>query len=360
MHKHGGDTFGMDKIEYDFSVNLSPLGLPKGAREALSELSLRKDLEGYPDTMQRELKERLSSKIGVDSEKIVFGNGAADLIYRLPVAIKKIVNWDIEDSPLSGLIPVPSFSEYEKALREGGFRVGFHEINEESSFQITDSLNDKISKERPNIIFLCNPGNPTGVILDNSSLKETALICERVGTYLILDECFLELTEDGDKDSLIPEIENYPHLIILRSFTKTYGMAGLRLGYAVCGDKALGETLMDTGQPWCVSKAAEVTGLKCLEDSSYIDEARRIISQERGRMLQALQGMNLKVIEGGANYILFFCDINLYDELIKRGILIRNCDNYRGLGPGWFRVAIKTREENEAFLWHIKNALVNS
>lgn len=337
MNKHGGNTFEHKYIKHDFSVNLSPLGMPEEVKLALAESI--DTWEDYTDVNQGELRRALGEYYGVDSRVVVCGNGAADLIYRIPLAIKRLGGFR------QGHILEPAFSEYQSALEEADFGVLHH-------------LTANIDPSEGDVVFICNPGNPTGRLIPKEEVMELAQLCSRRKAYLIVDECFLELTEAGDDVSVIGSLAGLPTTIVLRSFTKTYAMAGLRLGYAICGSAEISEALLDTGQPWSVSKPGEVAALAALKAHDYRSKVREYLREERVAMFDALKSLGLQVMEPGANYIFFHGPTGLDLALMEEGFLIRNCSNYYGLGEGSYRVAIRRREENRLLIQAIEDVLM--
>lgn len=345
---HGGDIY-QGGIRYDFSVNVNPLGLPSKVKEVLRASVDHWDR--YPDPECRELTERLAEYHKAEKGRIVCGNGAADLIYRLVCRIK----------PCQALLPSPTFSEYEQALRQAGCRNRFFCLKEEQDFSI-DVERMAGMLEEGEAVFLCNPNNPTGLALDAGQVKIMADACKRKHGLLILDECFCEFLDKPGDYSFMERIKEYPEAVILRAFTKSYAMAGLRLGYAVCGDIGLAGRLRLTGQPWGVSIPAQEAGAAALGESGYLEQARILVRKEREWMGKRLAGLGFKVFPSQANYLLFKDEEEhrhgyLWDGLRKKGILIRDCGNFNGLerkeggdGVRYYRVGIRSHEENERLL----------
>ena len=158
---------------------------------------------------------------------------------------------------------------------------------------------------------------------------------------------------------LIPSsVRQFPDLVILRAFTKTYAMAGLRLGYALCGSADFAQRLQREGQPWPVSNVAQAAGTAALQETDYVNRLRALISSERMRLIRKLKGFGLHVVPGEANYLLFFCEVReLTEKLRNRGIMIRDCRNYTGLAEGWYRIAIRTEAENDRLLHALQEVL---
>ena len=172
-----------------------------------------------------------------------------------------------------------------------------------------------------------------------------------------MDECFLELSDAGREESLAKYLDAFPNLFLLKAFTKSYGMAGLRLGYCLCGDGALLTAMSRRAQPWNVSLPAQAAGIAALKEGAFLENARQLIRQERPFLVEELEKLGLWVCPSQANYLLVRSGKPLAGPLLERGILIRDCSNYAGLGPGWYRLAVKSREENRALLDALKAIL---
>ncbi len=344
---HGGDCAGFEaeygRAPLDFSANSSPFGLPEGVRRAVTEALGTADR--YPDPLCRALRASLAAFHGTDAERIVCGNGAADLIYRLCHVLK----------PRKAAVFAPCFAEYERALRQTGCVPDRLALPETEDFRLAGSPEIPDGCE---LLFLCNPNNPTGLLCARETLDALLFRCRETGMHLVADECFLDFCEERENNSLIPELARCGQLIVLKAFTKTWGMAGLRLGYALCGDAGLSRKLLACGQPWPVSSLAQAGGLAALKEIDYVNQTRSCISAERDRMLRALCSFGLRVIPGRANFLLFFTsDAELGEKLRGKGILLRDCSNYPGLRQGWFRTAVRTPAENSTLLETMGEAL---
>lgn len=340
-YAHGGDIYSR-RITHDFSANINPLGLHESIVSAAADALLR--CESYPDPRCRGLTAAISRHERISAEKIVCGNGAADMIYRIVSALK----------PRTSLLCAPSFSEYEKALTEYGCTVRRHILKHENGFALTRDILGNITADT-DMLFLCTPNNPTGITTPRELLKDISEKCLETGTFLIVDECFLDFVANGAELSAKPLLNK--NTAILKAFTKIYAMPGMRLGYAIFGDGKTAETVARTGQAWSVSTPAQAAGIAALELRGFAEKTAEIISAERERLIAGLRGLGMEVVPSEANFILFRCDIPLDDLLIPRGISIRNCENYHGLGLGWFRTAVRLREENELLLAAIREVL---
>lgn len=337
---HGGDwagyraEFGRDAL--DFSANVSPLGLPAGVAAAITAALPMADR--YPDPLCRALRTKLAAAEGVDTAQILCGNGAADLIYRLALALR----------PRRALLPAPTFAEYAAALETVDCDVQRFLLREEKDFAVTDGFVDAID-DSTDAVFLCQPNNPTGQLTALPLVEQILHRCAACGTLLVVDECFLDFLPDHalhTAKGLLGE----GNLVILKAFTKLYGMAGVRLGYALSADTALLEQMQACGQPWGVSSLAQAAGLAALEETAYVEKVRALIAEQRPRLTAGLRALGLRVLEGRANYLLFQAPETLGEALRQRGAVLRSCANYPGLGPGWYRTAVRTGPENEQLL----------
>ena len=338
---HGGDwagyraEFGCDAL--DFSANVSPLGLPAGVAAAITNALPTADR--YPDPLCRELRAALAGAEGVPADWILCGNGAAELIFRLALAVR----------PRRALLPAPTFAEYEAALQTVGCAVQRVFLREENEFAVTEKFIDAVTPET-DIVFLCQPNNPTGQVTPPALVERLVRRCAECGAVLVVDECFLDFLPDRDAWTAKQLLRDTPQLIILKAFTKLYAMAGVRLGYALCGDAALLEKMRGAGQPWAVSSLAQAAGLAALQETAYAGAVRALIAEQRPRMAAGLRALGLRVMDGQANYLLFRATPDFGEKLRRRGAVVRSCANYPGLDAAWYRTAVRTAEENTRLL----------
>lgn len=338
---HGGDwagyraEFGCDAL--DFSANVSPLGLPAGVAAAITNALPTADR--YPDPLCRELRAALAGAEGVPADWILCGNGAADLIFRLALAVR----------PRRALLPAPTFAEYEAALQTVGCAVQRVFLREENEFAVTEKFIDAVTPET-DIVFLCQPNNPTGQMTPPALVERLVRRCAECGAVLVVDECFLDFLPDRDAWTAKQLLRDAPQLVILKAFTKLYAMAGVRLGYALCGDATLLEKMRGAGQPWAVSSLAQAAGLAALQETAYAGAVRALIAEQRPRMAAGLRALGLRVMDGQANYLLFRATPDFGEKLRRRGAVVRSCANYPGLDAAWYRTAVRTAEENTRLL----------
>lgn len=346
---HGGNIYG-NEIEYDFSVNLNPLGPPKSVQDAL--VAALNHVEEYPDPEYRELRRGLANYWQLAEEQIVPGNGASELI---PGIIRTL-------SPKTCMVTAPCYSGYETALSAAAPSCRIHRIplRAEDDFTLPENICQEIARVKPNLLILTNPNNPNGKRISANRLREIADACRTAGTVLLVDECFLALS-GGDEDSLIHCIrsEALP-AVVLRAFTKTFAIPGVRLGYAVCS-APMAERIQRELPEWNLSVFAQYAGRAALEaaaggTSGYLAASVEMIAREREYLTAELESLGFRVFPSDANYILFQSrDRELHQKLLDKGILIRDCRDYHGLTAGFYRTAVRTHRENTALLRCLRN-----
>lgn len=345
---HGGDwagyraRFGHDAL--DFSANVSPLGLPQGVADAI--VAALPTADRYPDPLCRELRTALSRAEQLPEPWILCGNGAADLIYRLVWTLK----------PRRALLPAPTFAEYAAALESVGCEVKRKTLHEADDFAVTEAFVQAVNQSI-DLVFLCQPNNPTGQITPPELVQRLVRRCADCGAVLVVDECFLDFLQQRDALTAKPLLQTAPNLVILKAFTKLYAMAGVRLGYALCANTALLAKMQAAGQPWGVSSLAQAAGAAALRETTYADAVRALIADQRPRLAAGLRALGLQVIEGSANYLLFRAPETLGAALQQRGVCLRSCGNYPGLSAGWYRTAVRTAPENEQLLQTMREVL---
>ena len=340
MYKHGGDIYINENMN-DFSANINLVGIPERVIRAACEgvrLSYR-----YPDTECSDLRKAISAAIDISAEQLICGNGAADLIYSLVLALK----------PKKALLPVPSFYEYEQAMKVVDCDIEYFRMREEQKFLLQEDFIDRI-KEDIDIIFLCNPNNPTGNLISQDLMLRIIQKCETYGIWLVVDECFLDFVEHGKEYSVMQQCANAKHLFILKAFTKLYAMPGLRLGYGICGNTELLKNMKKVSQPWNVSIPAQMAGIAALEEENYVTDSLDIINREKNYLMEVLRRLNFRVYGSKANYLFFQAYPGLYALCLEKGILIRDCSNYMGLKEGYYRIVIKGHEDNEQLIKALK------
>lgn len=333
---HGGDVYRYRDC-IDFSANCNPLGTPEGVKRAIVQAV--DGLADYPQVGYEPLRRAIAASEGVSDNQVVCGNGAAELIFSLCLAIK----------PQKALVLAPTFAEYEQALKSVDCEVRHYTLKEDCGFCMQDDFLNALSGNL-DMVFICNPNNPTGVLTEREFLLKILDGCRSKGIFVVVDECFQDFISDPDDYTLKDQIFTYDNLFILKAFTKRYAIAGVRLGYGISGDESLLTKMSLVTQPWNVSSIAQAAGVAALVENQYVTEARELIFKEADYLRGEMQRLGVKLYDSKANYIFFKGPENLFEEFISKGIIVRDCSNYPGLGAGYYRIAVKKHEENMKFV----------
>ncbi len=337
---HGGDIY-RNNVYYDFSVNINPLGVPQEVQWVLTEAASHANK--YPDLAHEKLVEATARVFDVTEEQIVYGNGASEIIMAIVHALQ----------PKKAMFVTPCFLGYETCVKGAvpNCKIIEYCLLEENDFALHHSITESIIVERPNLLFLTNPNNPNGLLIEKDVLGEVVAACEKVGTTLVVDECFLPLTGQDRQRSLAYSIRNYKSLIVLRAFTKSFAIPGVRLGYAICSRKTMADAIKSHLPEWNLSIFAQMAGVECLKHLDYLDEAVSLIAKERGHLIDRLKKLKLKVYGSDANFIMFKSSkTNLLEAMKRYNILIRDCSDFAGLEKGYYRIAVRLHNENEGLL----------
>ena len=338
---HGGDVYS-EQITLDFSSNTNPLGTPPGVVAAIRAAAAQ--VRQYPDPYCRALVSAIAAYEHVPARAVLCGAGAAELIYAYCQALRPVCAAEL----------APTFLEYSAAASYYGARVVRYTLSAEREFLPDEGLLAFLAEQKPEVLFLCSPNNPTGRCFPRPLLEKVLTCCRKQGTRVLLDECFLDFTEQRSAAGLLPD---YPNVLLLKAFTKNYALAGVRVGYCLTWDTALLEKMAAGMQPWNVSLLAQQAGVAALQQTQFLQETRAMLPAKRAFMQQGLQALGFSVYPSEANYLLFRAPIGLDAALRREGIAIRNCSNYPGLGPGWYRTAVRLREENEALLAALRRVM---
>lgn len=336
---HGGlYSVNPNLVKIDFSSNVNPLGISKKVMYSLQQ-NAGLISSTYPDPECTDLRKNLCNYLDkdLDPEWITVGNGATEIIHNFARTFvrNKVV------------IPAPTFCEYELASKRMGANILFVPLRDLT-------LDTKVIIENVNnsdAVFLCNPNNPTG-LLSTKSIKKI-IRCIDSSTKILIDECFIELVDDdNDQSAIIDKIKEFDNLIILRSLTKSFGLAGLRVGYSICNPK-LARQLSANKIPWNVNGMAQIAGIVALQDVRHLIKARIMIKKERRFMYDEIKRKMHSFVpcQSDVNYFLIHLkgnSVRIRDSiLIKSGILVRDCSTFTGMEKAeYIRVAIKTHKEN--------------
>lgn len=317
----------------DFSSNVNPLGYPDVVKNAFRKnLSL---LSIYPDPNSNELRKTLQKYTSVSKDQIVVGNGATEIIYNFSRSFLK---------KQKVLIPVPTFSEYESASRLNDASITYlrvMDINKNVS-KIQDSLYGK------KCVFLCNPNNPTGVVTKKKNMQKIIQSAYEKSSLVFLDECFIELVPSTN-ESAVSYLREFDNLFILRSLTKSFGLAGIRIGYGL-GNKKIIQILNKIKIPWNVNGIAQQVAIKALSDKTFLSKTKKMIKTESQFLIKAISKIGgFSCYDSDTNFILIRSKLQsstLQKKLLKKNILVRDCSSFRGLDKNHIRIAVKTRKEN--------------
>ena len=326
-YTHGGDVY-RNPIEYDFSINVNPLGMPLASIQAAHEGVV---LTGrYPDYKAEQLCHAIAKAKQIPADRIIPGNGAAELLYVLGQTI-----------PEKALTIAPTFTGYAEAVAAGGGELTYASDEQELLAKMDDSIR---------LVFLCNPNNPTGTLFTREQILRVLAKAEALQAYVCVDECFLPFLEEEASYSMLPYLAKHPRLLVLRAFTKIYCMAGLRLGYLACGDTELQSRIRAKLQPWNTSIPAQMAGIAALSDTEYLAKTRENLQAERAYLVPRLRELVAEVYDGYGNFLLFRDEPDLKERMLEVGVLIRACGDFEGLDDTYFRIGIRSHSENQEFI----------
>lgn len=354
MAKHGGNLEEVarrlkisPKDFLEFSANINPLGLSKKVGKAIEENILK--IEKYPDITYYDLKKAIESFEGVSYENILLGNGAAEVIFNVVRGLK----------PKKALLMAPTFSEYEEALKSVDCCIEHFYLKEEDDFSITEDVLEKIDKSL-DIIFICNPNNPTGILTTSKDIKKILTKAKETNTIVAIDESFLDFRRDKDLYECKGLLDDFKNLVIIKSATKFFAFPGIRIGYGFTTNEDLKKKIENISISWSVNTLAKEALIAGFLDKEYIEESLSFVEKERDYLYnELLKIMGLRVFKPSVNFIMIKAqDKALYDKLLEHKIIIRRCNNYYGLSDKFYRVAVRTRKENEKLLDALKLILV--
>ena len=336
--------FSPDQV-IDFSASINPRGMP---RKAVYELRNHIGLvPHYPEPYSESLTSTIAGHLRVDPGSVLCGNGSTELIYLIPRILK----------PKRVLLIAPAFSEYERACTiNGPVSVDRYVLKPAKDFIVDpDGFIDAMRGSRQgrtgqgcDLAFLCNPNNPTGRLIRKQDVLAIADAARAMRCRLVVDEAFIDFCPG---ESVIGSVAGNPYLIVLRSMTKFYALAGLRLGFGVFPLR-LAERLKRSKEPWSVNNLALAAGKVLFSDTAYQKSTLAMFRREKRFLEKRLSDLGITYFASAANYyLLHFRDAGtIVDKLEKKGILVRDCSNFKGLGKGYVRIAVRSRRENELLM----------
>ncbi|MCX8070663.1 MAG: threonine-phosphate decarboxylase CobD [Thermodesulfovibrionales bacterium] len=363
---HGGNIYrlaeelGVDESSIiDFSASINPLGIPKGSFSAIKDNLLY--LKNYPDPDTTRLRKEIADVQNIDRDTIICGNGSTELIYLIIRALR----------PEKMLIPVPTFSEYQRAFESiikdnnpsasidnfvlwerDNFTINVDEfIKAMTGGMDLQNARKSLMLVTPDLVFLCNPNNPTGNVLSKSDILKIADAAKTMKCYLVVDEAFIDYC---DEHSVIREVSNNPYLIVIRSMTKFYALSGLRVGYGVFHTSLINQ-IKRYKEPWTVNTLAQVAAIGALRDKTYITQTFKTLEEGRLTIEDGFSLLKIKYYPSSTNFYLFRFtnDVNLPQYLRTKGILVRDCSNFIGLDSSYIRIAVKDNRDNMRLLKEI-------
>lgn len=351
-HFHGSDLekieeiYGIKKEEIvSFSANVNPLGVSPLLRTALSEHI--DAITAYPDREYTSLRKCIAEYCGTEYENIIVGNGSTELI-SLFIQI---------EHPKKAMIIGPTYSEYEREISLGGGTTLYYPLREQDSFQLDEA--DFISRlnESLDLLVICNPNNPTSSCITRSGMRRILDACKQHDIYVMADETYVEFADNMDEISAVPLTNYYNNIIILRGTSKFFAAPGLRLGYAVTGNRDLIKAVNTRKNPWTINSLAAVAGEIMFRDTDYIARTRALITQERSRMYNALASSGgYRVYRPSGNFILArilkdgVTSQMLFDRAIREKMMIRDCSTFPFLDNKFIRFCVMNPQDNDKLL----------
>ncbi|PKM52073.1 MAG: threonine-phosphate decarboxylase [Firmicutes bacterium HGW-Firmicutes-7] len=335
MNIHGG-YFGKNRKKIlDFSVNLNPLGVPESVKDYI--VNHLDALDTYPEIEAKTAREQLAVEYDLEASNIIMGNGAVELIYLLARTIK----------PKKVLLLQPTFNEYERAFVQSDSECINYSLNSEKAFALElEGILDMIVTNKPEVMIVCNPNNPTGTYIGNNILEKIIKTLKLHGGILMVDESFSAFENLPTAVSLL----HHGNVFLLRSMTKYYAIAGIRLGYGM-GAETIIEKMKLHKEPWTLNAIACNIVDVLLKDKEYQFKTKEWYKEEKAYFLENLKKVPfLHAFESKANFFLCRCALDsseLKNRLLEKGIYIRTCNDFVNLEEKYIRLAIRQRVENK-------------
>jgi histidinol-phosphate aminotransferase len=340
---HGGEVWDFAKKPIDFSANINPLGLSPLALKALENWKI----VHYPPPYPEKLKSKIADYVGVGVENVTIGNGSMELIKDVCCSFLKKKD--------ATLILGPTFSEYKRFSKI--FGKDAKELLPEKDFDYNVNEILRAIDENTRIIFICRPNNPTGSMMPEEGIRKILEFTKERGILLFIDEAFIEFS--GAR-SLAPCIEEFENLFVLRSFTKFFALPGLRIGYGI-GSARIIKKLEVLKSPWNINIFAHDAAITSLKDQTYVRKTKKFLEREKTFIKREVEKLGITAYASRANYFLLKYNWNskeVKEELLLKGILIRDCSNFFGLDTRFIRVSIRNRVDNLKLVGALRNYLL--
>ena len=356
-HFHGSDLekieeiYGIKKEEIvSFSANVNPLGVSPKLRTALSEQI--DAITTYPDREYTSLRKCIASYCETEYENVIVGNGSTELI-SLFIQI---------EHPKKALVIGPTYSEYEREIALGGGTTLYYPLRESDNFRL--NVEDFLThlNESIDLLVICNPNNPTSSCIRRDEMRHILDACKQYDIYVMVDETYVEFADNKNEISAVPLTNYYNNIVILRGTSKFFAAPGLRLGYAITGNRDLIKAINTRKNPWTINSLAVVAGETMFSDTAYIKETKDLITKERARMYQAFcESPDYKVYKPSGNFMLVrilrndLTSQELFDRAIREKMMIRDCSTFPFLDNKYIRFCIMNPEDNDRLLHCLLN-----
>ena len=351
-HFHGSDlekiekVFGIKKEDIvSYSANVNPLGISHKLREVLSQHL--DAITRYPNREYTKLRQCIANYTGAQMENIIMGNGSTELI---SLFIQT-------NHPKKAMILGPTYSEYERDINLGGGTCIYFPLKEENDFRMDVNALCQQLDDDLDLLVLCNPNNPTSSAITRREMRRILDACMEHGIFVMVDETYVEFAPDEKNVTSVSLTNYYSNLIILRGTSKFFASPGLRLGYAITGNRDVAKEINTRKDPWTINSLAEIAGQIMFQDQDYIRETKELITSERARLYQELSSWNtVRIYEPQANFILMKilkegvdAEI-LFEHCIRKGMMIRNCSTFPFLDSQFIRFCIMSPEDNDRLM----------
>lgn len=329
----------------DFSTNVNPLG---PSRKVLSTIKKNLNLiSAYPEPDSKEFKEAVSDYLQINEECVVAGNGANEIIHLFADAFVKKGD--------KVVIPIPTFFEYEFACDKNSATISYVDLD--NLVLNPDSILGAMNKETK-AVFVCNPNNPTGLLANLDHIQKILDLAYNNNTLVMIDECFIEFVDEPERNSFVNAVNEYDNLVVLRTLTKAFGLAGLRVGYCLANRK-IAQLLNKVKVPWSVNALAQKAAVVALQDREHLKKTRQLVKKERQYMQNNIAKISkFTPCKSDTNFFLIKLDgtdsLLLKEKLLKKRILVRDCSTFTGMGTDYVRISTQKRRENTLLINALK------
>ncbi len=356
---HGGDVWGfsrrhgvpLEKV-LDFSGPINFLGPSPKAVEAVKNYA--RLIRFYPDPNPVDVKAAIAKYVGhnVDESNIILGNGSIELIYIIA---------EVFPSSFEAVVPVPSFTEYEKAVLRVHGKPVFVQLPEDFALE-TERIKKAVTGDT-RMVCICNPHSPSGRLFDKEAVLDLVEFCHAKGVLVSIDENYIEFSERCNEATMAGYIRKHENLFVIRSVTKFFGMPGIRFGYGIVAE-SMKDELEAVRQPWSINTLAGYATLAAFEDTEFITRTKKIIAAEKAQFAKMLNEIGrLHVFSSETNFLLvkildkIATSTSLRERLAEDGILIRDCSTFVGLDDSYFRVTVRSKDENAKLIAAVRRIL---